>query len=158
MVWHLPHIRAIAVAAAHPVTLMTKPRSAADQIFVAENTISEILWMDRNPGRRRGAHDGMIGLLRLIATLRKHRFDTVVILHHSRTLAFATMAAGIPRRHGYGYRWQRPFLNCRPYLPQSALKPAPLSAGYRVSARSRDPGRRIGTAAARLGSGPRCCR
>jgi heptosyltransferase-2 len=122
MVWHLPHIRAIARAAGHKVTLVTKPRSAADQLFAAEDTIADILWMDRNPDRRRGAHDGAPGLLRLIAALRSRRFDTVVILHHSRTLAFATMAAGIPRRHGYGYRWQRPFLNRPPYLPQDTLK------------------------------------
>jgi heptosyltransferase-2 len=122
MVWHLPHIRAIAAAARHSVTLVTKPRSAADQIFAAEDTIADIVWMDRNPDLRRGAHDGAPGLLRLIATLRSRRFDSVVILHHSRTLAFATMAAGIRRRHGYGYRWQRPFLNRPPYLPQAALK------------------------------------
>jgi heptosyltransferase-2 len=121
MVWHLPHIRAIAQAAGHKVTLIAKPRSAADQIFAAEDTIADIVWMDRNPDRRRGAHDGATGLLRLIATLRSRRLDTVVILHHSRTLAFAAMAAGIPRRHGYGYRGQRPFLNRSPYLPQTAL-------------------------------------
>jgi heptosyltransferase-2 len=121
MVWHLPHIRAIAQAARHKVTLIAKPRSAADQIFAAEDTIAEIVWMDRNPDRRRGAHDGAAGLLRLISTLRSRRLDTVVILHHSRTLAFAAMVAGIPRRHGYGYRGQRPFLNRPPYLPQSAL-------------------------------------
>jgi heptosyltransferase-2 len=125
MVWHLPHIRAIAEAARHKVTLIAKPRSAADQIFAAEDTIAEIVWMDRNPERRRGAHDGAAGLLRLVATLRRQRLDTVVILHHSRTLAFAAMAAGIPRRHGYGYRGQRPFLNRPPYLPQAVLAAHP---------------------------------
>ena len=121
MVWHLPHIRAIAGAAGHAITLVAKPRSAADQIFAAEDTIADIVWMDRNPDRRRGKHDGAPGLLRLVASLRSRRFDTVVILHHSRTLAFAAMAAGIPRRHGYGYRWQRPFLNRPPYLSQPTL-------------------------------------
>jgi heptosyltransferase-2 len=121
MVWHLPHIRAIAAAARHSVTLVTKPRSAADQIFAAEDTIADFVWIDRNPERRRGEHDGPGGTLRLIASLRARRFEAVVILHHSRTLAFATMLAGIPRRYGYGYRWQRPFLNRGPYLPQSAL-------------------------------------
>ena len=122
MVWHLPHIRAIARAAGHKVTLVAKPRSAADQIFAAEDTIADILWMDRNPDRRRGAHDGAPGLFRLIGSLRDRRFEAVVILHHSRTLAFATWAAGVPRRHGYGYLWQRPFLNGPPFLPQGILK------------------------------------
>jgi heptosyltransferase-2 len=126
MIWHLPHIRAIAEAARHKVTLIAKPRSAADQIFAAEDTVADILWLDRNPERRHGTHDGADGLLRLVSRLRSHRFDTVVILHHSRTLAFAAMAAGIPNRHGYGYRWQRPFLNRPPYLPQSALPSHPF--------------------------------
>jgi heptosyltransferase-2 len=121
MVWHLPHIRAIAQAAGHKVTLIAKPRSAADQIFAAEETIADVLWIDRNPEQGRGAHDGAPGLLRLVVSLRSHRFDTVVILHHSRTLAFAALVAGVPRRHGYGYRWQRPFLNRPPYLPQTTL-------------------------------------
>jgi heptosyltransferase-2 len=125
MIWHLPHIRAIAAATHHTVTLIAKPRSAADQIFAAEDTIAEIVWMDRNPERRRGAHDGATGLLRLIGALRSLRLDTVVILHHSRTLAFAAMAAGIPRRHGYGYRGQRPFLNRPPYLSQGVLTSHP---------------------------------
>jgi ADP-heptose:LPS heptosyltransferase/O-antigen ligase len=121
MVWHLPHIRAIARAAGHKVTLIAKPRSAADQLFAAEDTIRDIVWMDRNPEGRRGRHDGLLGLLRLIATLRRGRFETVVILHHSRTIAFAARIAGVPRRHGYGYRGQRAFLNRGPFLPQSAL-------------------------------------
>ena len=33
MIWHLPHIRAIAAHVGQPVTLIAKPRSAADQIF-----------------------------------------------------------------------------------------------------------------------------
>jgi heptosyltransferase-2 len=122
MVWHLPHIRAIAGAARHQVTLIAKPRSAADQIFAAEDTIANVVWIDRNPEQKRGAHDGITGLIRLIRTLRNQNLETVVILHHSRTLAFAAMAAGIPNRHGYGYFWQRPFLNRPPYLPQSALQ------------------------------------
>jgi heptosyltransferase-2 len=102
MIWHLPHIRAIAAAARHEITLIAKPRSAAKDIFAAEDTIADVLWMDRNPERRRGTHDGPSGLLHLIATLRARKFETVVILHHSRTLACAAMAAGVPRRQGYG--------------------------------------------------------
>jgi heptosyltransferase-2 len=122
----------LAQAAGHPVTLIAKPRSAADQIFAAEGTIADILWMDRNPEHRQGAHDGAPGLLRLVASLRVRRFDTVVILHHSRTLAFAAWAAGVRQRHGYGYRWQRPFLNRGPFLPQNTLKlhPYEQAAAY----------------------------
>ena len=92
MVWHLPHIRAVAAHVGGPVTLVAKPRSAADQVFAGEATVRDVLWLDRNPERRRGRHDGPVGLARLVAELRLRRFDSAVILHHSRMLAFAAMA------------------------------------------------------------------
>lgn len=120
MIWHLPHIRALAAHFGAPLTLIAKPRSAADQLFAAEESVSEVLWLDRNPDRRRGAHDGAIGFGRFVSLLRKRDFRSVVILHHSRTLAMACMAADIPERFGYGSRLQRPFLNREPYLPEPA--------------------------------------
>ena len=126
MVWHLPHIRALAAHFGGPVTLLAKPRSAADQIFAAEDTVADVLWLDRNPERRRGAHDGASGLLRLVAALRRRRFRRVVLLHHSRTLAAACLAAWIPERYGYGAPLQRPFLNRPPSLSSSALRLHPF--------------------------------
>lgn len=120
MVWHLPHIRALAAHFGHPVTLIAKPRSAAEQIFAAEATVADVLWLDRDPGRRRGAHDGATGFVRLVAALRARRFCRVVILHHGRTLAMACFAAGIPERFGYGVGLQRRFLNRPPILPEAA--------------------------------------
>ncbi|MDR3538527.1 MAG: glycosyltransferase family 9 protein [Acetobacteraceae bacterium] len=121
MIWHLPHIRAIAAHVGAPVTLLAKPRSLADQIFQAETTVRDVLWVDRNPERRQGRHDGGSGWLRLVASLRARRFTSVYVLHHSRTLAFLALAAGIPVRHGYGYGTQRLFLNRGPYLPNAAF-------------------------------------
>lgn len=120
MVWHLPHIRALAAHFDTPLTLIAKPRSAADQLFAAEDSVNDVLWLDRNPDQRRGAHDGAVGFARLVSALRKREFRAVVILHHSRTLAMACMAAGIPERFGYGSRLQRPFLNRGPHLPEPA--------------------------------------
>jgi len=122
MVWHLPHIRAMAAHVGGPVTLVAKPRSAADQVFAGEATVRDVLWLDRNPERRRGRHDGPVGLARLVAELRLRRFDSAVILHHSRMLAFAAMAAGISERQGYGYGTQRVFLNRGPFLPASTIR------------------------------------
>jgi heptosyltransferase-2 len=116
MVWHLPHIRALARHAGAPLTLLAKPRSRADQIFAAEDTVRDIIWVDRNPKGASGAHDGVLGLWRLIRTLRAGRFDAAVLLHHSPSLAFATLAAGIPLRQGYGVGAQRWFLNRGPRL------------------------------------------
>jgi len=122
MVWHLPHIRAIAACAGTPVTLIAKPRSLADQLFSHEPAVNEIFWIDLNPKGRSGAHDGFLGFARLVRTLRARRFGTVIILHHSDTIAAATRLAGIPDRRGYGFGWQRLFLNRGPFLPPEAAR------------------------------------
>src|SRR3954468_13957040 len=74
MIWHLPHIRAIALHVGTPITLIAKPRSAADQLFHAETTVRDVMWLDRNPERRRGRHDGPLGWGRFIRALRSRRF------------------------------------------------------------------------------------
>jgi heptosyltransferase II len=121
MVWHLPHIRAVAQHVGAPVTLLAKPRSHADELFAAEDTVGDIIWLDRNPQGRRGELDGLRGLGRLIATLRRRHFDRAVLLHHSFSLAFAAWAAGIPSRQGYGIGAQRWLLNAPPYFTRSLL-------------------------------------
>jgi heptosyltransferase-2 len=126
MIWHLPHIRAIAAHVGKPVTLVAKPRSAADQIFRAETTVADVLWLDRNPERRRGRHDGGLGFARVVAALRAHRFDAVYVLHHSKTLAALAMLAGIPARYGYGFGAQKLFLNRGPFLPGPSLRLHPF--------------------------------
>jgi heptosyltransferase-2 len=122
MIWHLPHIRAIADHVGAPVTLIAKPRSAADQLFRAERAVHQVMWLDRNPERRHGQHDGPLGLRRLVSDLRLRRFEAIYLLHHSQTIALTTMIAGIPNRYGYGYRLQRLSLNRAPFLPASALR------------------------------------
>jgi heptosyltransferase-2 len=117
MVWHLPHIRAIAEHAGEPVTLFTKPRSMADQLLVNEPSVADIQWLDLNPAGRRGAHDGINGFRRLVRKLRSGDFGTVILLHHSTLLAAAAWRAGIPDRRGYGWGRQRWFLNSGPFLP-----------------------------------------
>lgn len=125
MIWHLPHIRAIAAFVGEPVTLVAKPRSAAAELFAGEATVRDVVWLDRNPERRRGQHDGATGFGRLVVALRRHAFDAVVVLHHSRMLAAATFAAGIPHRLGYGFGFQRLLLNRPPFLsgPQLSWHP-----------------------------------
>lgn len=116
MIWHLPHIRALADHAGGPLTLVAKPRSRADEIFAAEATVRDIIWVDRNPAGGSGRHDGPLGLWRLVRALRAGRFDQAVLLHHSPTLAFAALAAGVPVRQGYGIGPQHWFLNRGPQL------------------------------------------
>ncbi|MFL5253478.1 MAG: glycosyltransferase family 9 protein [Rhodopila sp.] len=122
MVWHLPHIRAIAAYAGAPVTLIAKPRSLADQFFGEDPALADIFWIDLNPSGRRGAHDGIRGFLRLVRKLRAHAFGTLVMLHHSHLIAAAAFCAGIPDRRGYGFGVQRLFLNQGPFLPPEVAK------------------------------------
>ncbi len=122
MVWHLPHIRALAEHAGEPVTLFTKPRSLADQLLADEPSVADIQWLDINPAGRRGAHDGIGGFLRLVRKLRDGDFGTVILLHHSTLLAAAAWRAGIPDRRGYGWGRQRWFLNTGPFLPPDVKK------------------------------------
>jgi heptosyltransferase-2 len=121
MIWHLPHIRAIAAHVGEPVTLIAKPRSAADQIFSAEPAVRDVLWLDRKPEGRAGA-----GFFESALALRARRFDAVYVLHHSKTIALLTMLAGIPARYGYGYGLQRRFLNRPPWLPDKVLRQHPF--------------------------------
>jgi heptosyltransferase-2 len=122
MVWHMPHIRAIATASGAPVTLLVKQRSLADQLFAGEQTVDSIVPLDLNPGGRRGEHDGITGLLHLAQLLRSHRFGTIILLHHSVSLAAAAWLARIPQRRGYGWGRQRIFLNSGPFLPRDAAR------------------------------------
>jgi len=130
MIWHLPHIRALAAAVGAPVTLVTKPGSAADQIFAAEPSVRRVLWLRRNQGLR-GAAEALAARLHFVADLRRARFDALVLLHHSRWLAAASMLALIPRRYGYGLGAQRLFLNRPPFL---ATAPRPVHPYAQASA------------------------
>jgi heptosyltransferase-2 len=119
MVWHLPHIRAIAAHAGTPVTVLTKPRSLADQLLADEPSVSDVVWLDLNPSGRRGTHDGITGFHRMVRMLRRRNFGSIVLLHHSDLLAAAAWLAGIPDRRGYGWGWQRWLLNTGPFLPRN---------------------------------------
>jgi len=122
MVWHVAHIRAISAWAGGPVSVITKPRSLADQLFADEPAVRDVHFIDMNPHGRRGRHDGVLGFWRLVQLFRAGGWRSVVFLHHSRTLAMAAWLAGIKDRRGYGWGSQRPFLSRGPFLPKSIGK------------------------------------
>lgn len=117
MVWHVAHIRAVSAWAGAPVTVLTKPRSLADQLFAGDPAVEAVRWIDMNPAEGQGAHDGVWGFIRLVRLFRAGRYRSVILLHHGRTLAMAAWAARIPDRRGYGWGSQRRFLNTGPFLP-----------------------------------------
>ena len=122
MIWHVPHIRAVAAHWGTAVTLIARPHSAADQIFAGDNAVADVIWIDRHPERRRGARDGAPDIGGLVRVLRERRFRRGVLLDHSQTLAFVMAAARIPERYGYGCGLQRLFLNRRPWLLKPHVK------------------------------------
>jgi heptosyltransferase-2 len=122
MIWHLPHIHAIAAHYGEAVTLVAKPRSLADQLMEGDPAVRDVLWVDLNPGGRRGAHDGLRGIVRLASELRARRFSSFIMLHHSHTIAAAALLAGVPDRRGYGWGAQRWLLSGGPYLPKNVAR------------------------------------
>lgn len=167
MIWHLPHLKALAQSLPEgKITLITKPRSAADRLLVAEPAIEAVLWVDRNPAGGKGAHGGIAGLWRFIARLRAERFRRVVVLHHSWRYAFAAFAAGVPERYGYGVGKQRLWLNRLPYLSPEQARAHPIDQAtawiraHGLALAEPDPELAIGTAmaariAARFADRPR---
>jgi heptosyltransferase II len=120
MVWHLPHLRAVARRVVGRVTLVARPRSRADQLVGAADGIDEVFWVERDQWTPGGRHQGVSGWLRLTAEIRARRFDAALLLTRSRALTLAFAAAGVPARWGYGFGSQRALLNRPPYLPERA--------------------------------------
>ncbi len=124
MIWHLPHIRALARHVAGRVTLVTRPRSMADQLVGPEDGVHDILYVERGQWSPGGRHEGNAGMLRLVRDLRALDCDGAVLMTRSRNLTLAVLAMGVRHRHGYGIGFQRRVLR-GPFLPRSAWKGHP---------------------------------
>ena len=124
MVWHLPHIRALAPLA-QQVTLVTRRRSMAGEFVGAGDGVDRIFFVERGQWDEGGRHQGVAGLLRLVADLRRLRCDAAVLLTRSRVLTLAA-AAAVPRRHGYGIGGQRRLLR-GPFLPPPLWRAHPYA-------------------------------
>ena len=125
MVWHIPHIRALA-ALARRATLVTRRRSIAHELLGPEDGIHDILYVERgqwDPPHAR--HQGAGGFLRLVTDLRARRFDASVCLTRSRNIALAVALARVPIRHGFGIGAQRLLQNRPPDLPDASRKRHP---------------------------------
>jgi len=123
MVWHLPHIHAIAaVTMEGRVDLLTKPRSQADRLLGADPCVGQILWLEREAGR----HAGLRGLLRLAALLRREQYQRAWFLHGSARYVLAARLAGIPERIGYGIGLQSLLLTSPVRLPPNLRHAHPI--------------------------------
>lgn len=124
MVWHLPHIAAIArQAPGGNIVLVGRPGARAPEMLQGSGFLSEFVAMR---GRRKLAADGAAeGVLAVGRKLRRLGVDTAILLHHSRRLAAGLFAAGIPFRLGYGGPGQRIFLNHGPFLTSAQRAQTP---------------------------------
>jgi len=122
LIWHLPHIRAIAQSTdTGKVTLIVKPSTQAREMLADDPAIERIVWYEHNPRQGRGRHDGLAGHMLFIRDVRACRLSSCVLLHHSASLGAVMRLAGIPNRYGYGDNaWQRFWLNRPPTLPRMA--------------------------------------
>ena len=122
VIWHLPFIRAIAaVSPGGQVTFLAPPTSGARELLVAEPAVAETIYFNHSGSElQRG-----VNLIRLVALLRRHRFDKISILDRTVRPALAAFLAGIPERIGVGLTGQRRFIT-NPGIPQSHFHNFPI--------------------------------
>ncbi|MCP5158436.1 MAG: glycosyltransferase family 9 protein [Gammaproteobacteria bacterium] len=126
MVWHLPHIHAIAATTTTgQVDILTKPRSQADRLLCADPCVDRVLWLERDTGR----HAGVQGVFRLAALLRQGAYQRAWFLHASARYVLAAWLAGIPERIGYGIGWQPWLLSIPVRLPAEFQHAPPMVRG-----------------------------
>jgi len=76
------------------ITLLALPWVA--DVFAASPHVDRIMLYRKN-----GEHQGLIGRLKLVAELRRERFDLTILLQNAFEAALITTLAGIPARAGY---------------------------------------------------------
>jgi len=149
VIWHLPYVRAI--AAAEPggaVTFLSPPSSHAKELLQAEPCVADVLYFEHAGSELRRAFN----LLRLVALMRRARFEKIWILDRTVRPALAAMLAGIPQRIGVGFARQRPFITNAGIdhshfheLPMDWLRA--LMAAMRVPLQTTEPNLRLPPAA-----------
>jgi heptosyltransferase-2 len=122
VIWHLPFIRSIAaISPGGSVTFLTLPSTHARELLEAESCVAETLYFEhRGSEFSRGLH-----LIRLTGLLRRLQCETAWILDRTTRVAFAALAAGIPKRIGIGLGRQRWFIT-NPGIDQRYFHDMPI--------------------------------
>ncbi|MDP8263095.1 MAG: lipopolysaccharide heptosyltransferase II [Candidatus Ancaeobacter aquaticus] len=85
------------------VSVLSHPRCV--QIFEGNSDLSSVIPFEIRRGVR-----SLFDQVRLLKILKSHAFDTVFVLHRSRSMAFLTFLSGIKYRVGYGTKGRGVFL------------------------------------------------
>ncbi len=85
------------------ISLLVKPW--VRDVYSAVDFIDEILIFQRP-----GAHEGWLGMLRLVADLRTRQFDTTILLQNAMEAALIALWSRIPIRIGYARDGRGPLL------------------------------------------------
>ncbi len=113
LLWFDAHMQTLAEnTPTKRVSLMTKKRSAAKEIFKNSPYVEDIFWVDPN---------GTVTLWNLVKELRKNAFTEVWILHTSWKYTLAAYLSRIPNIYGYGKGWTK-FLLSGKKLTSQELK------------------------------------
>jgi heptosyltransferase II len=122
VIWHLPFIRATAAAVPGGcVSFLAPPTSCAKDLLAAEPGVAATLYFEHGGSElRRG-----LNLIRLVALLRRNRFQSIWILDRTVRPALAAMLAGIPERIGLGLGPQSFFIT-NPGISQDHFHDQPI--------------------------------
>jgi heptosyltransferase-2 len=94
MVIYLPYIHAISKKYRIPISILVKENSRANQLLAEDEHVKEILILDRTKNNS-GAHDGLLGFLKLSRELKLKKFDKVFIFNSSLRYLLMSKIAGI---------------------------------------------------------------
>jgi heptosyltransferase-2 len=121
LVWHIPYFRAIAAHSKNGlVTVIARPSCRATDILAGEPTVEKVIEYDYKPRKsecRTGLHQGVLGQLAFISTLRRENLDRIFIFAGRFRYALLALFAGIQERAGFGFsRFERFLLNKPPFI------------------------------------------
>ena len=99
MIIFLPFVEAISKKFGVPVSCLLKKNTKADQILKNNKFIKEIIFLERD--KQKGRHDGFIGSIDLIFSLRNYKFDKVFIFNSSLRFNLISKLSGIKKIYQY---------------------------------------------------------
>ncbi len=86
------------------------------EVLESNPRLNEVIIYEEQEG-----HKGIFGKLKLIAELKKRKFDAAILVHRSFTRALIAFLAGIPRRIGYRTKNRSFLLSDAVSLPEEEL-------------------------------------